>query len=598
MTGRKVSTVALATAFVLSAAAALASPANVRLSNDYPRGGYVSAYTLATGKAYTDTVLQECSIARARQNEPSIAVDPRDTHVLIGSSNDYCGVYAGSTPGNFVAAGPIWLGYYRSENGGASFQSSLVPGYPGDSSPYAALAGIRTASSGDPVIAWDNQGRVFMGSESSDDPAGSAKSFGDAWVATYVNPAGPGGPTINDGKQYVGTVRVAKGSSAPAYLGVFHDKTAIEADRTGGPFNGNVYFAWARFTGGKISNIYLSRSTDHGVTFSTPINITPNNGNLQDPEISITGNGDVYVTFDTFALNNGQPNGLYVAKSTNGGKTFSSPQLITTYLPVDVQDVYLTGGAARDCGDLSNACQSGYTFFRQATSLRATADQYDTTHQWVYLAYGATRPGSEVDTGTTFGEGAPGVGGQEVAYFVRYDGATGTHTDPQPISDQVVGHQVFPDISADGGVLHAIWWDSRKDPNYSPALPIGNDANGVTGPSLDVYASSSTNFGASWAAPTRLTTVMSNPNFEQFSNRTVPFAGDYLWVTSMGRFAYATWTDWRNTVAGTDPREGAAEDNDGADVLQCRTLSGGVWSGDQCPHDGGIDQDIYGALSP
>src|SRR6516162_10262713 len=156
---------------------------NVRLSRD-TSGGYVSVYTMTTGIAYTDTVLAECSIARGRQNEPAVAVDPRNTKVLIGSSNDYCGVYAGSTT-TFVPAGPLWLGYYRSENGGASFQSSLVPGYPGDLSPYAALAQIRTASSGDPVIAWDSHGRVFMGSESSGDPSGSKKTFGDVWVATF-----------------------------------------------------------------------------------------------------------------------------------------------------------------------------------------------------------------------------------------------------------------------------------------------------------------------------------------------------------------------------------------------------------------------------
>jgi hypothetical protein len=114
------------------------SAADVRLSNDVG-GGYISAYTLGTGIFYTDAVLNECSIAHGRQNEPAVAVNPRNTSVLIGSSNDYCGVYAGSTT-SFVAAGPIWLGYYRSENGGASFRSSLVPGYPGDKSPFAALA--------------------------------------------------------------------------------------------------------------------------------------------------------------------------------------------------------------------------------------------------------------------------------------------------------------------------------------------------------------------------------------------------------------------------------------------------------------------------
>src|SRR5207247_2193499 len=68
--------------------------ADVRLTNDDPAlSGYVSAYTLATGQAYTDPVLDECSIARGRQNEPAGEVDPRNSNVLIGSAKDYRGVY-------------------------------------------------------------------------------------------------------------------------------------------------------------------------------------------------------------------------------------------------------------------------------------------------------------------------------------------------------------------------------------------------------------------------------------------------------------------------------------------------------------------------
>ena len=101
-------------------------------------GGYVSAYTLATGIPYTDATLAECSISHGRQNEPAVAVDPRNTSLLLGSSNDYCPVYnQGIAAG---AVGPIWLGYYRSLNGGASWTSSLVPGYPDDDSPYKALS--------------------------------------------------------------------------------------------------------------------------------------------------------------------------------------------------------------------------------------------------------------------------------------------------------------------------------------------------------------------------------------------------------------------------------------------------------------------------
>ena len=195
----------------LSIIGATFAAGNVRLSND-TGGGYKSAYTIATGTAYTDSILDECAVARGRQNEPAVAMDPRNPSVIVGSANDYCGVYqpAGATAPS--PTGPIWLGYYRSENGGTSFQSSLVPGYPGDTSPYGALAHIRTASSGDPVMAWDGHGRLFMGSESSDDPAGSKKTFGDQWVAVFDNPGGEGGSTLDDGKRFVRSEIVAKGS--------------------------------------------------------------------------------------------------------------------------------------------------------------------------------------------------------------------------------------------------------------------------------------------------------------------------------------------------------------------------------------------------
>ena len=106
-------------------------------------------------------------------------------------------------------------------------------------------------------------------------------------------------------------------------------------------------------------------------------------------------------------------------------------------------------------------------------------------------------------------------------------------------------------------------------------------------------------FGLTWPTKSRLSDVTSNPNYEQFDNRSVPFAGDYLYLSSLNDFSFGTWTDWRNTVAGTDPRELPEDEDAGtADVHQCRTFTGGVWSGDLCPRDGGLDQNIYGDLTP
>src|SRR5438046_2302148 len=174
--------------------AAFSHPGDTRLTNDSPAlSGYISDYTLVTGTSYTDDVLNACSKSRGRQNEPAIAVDPRNSQVIVGSSNDYCGVFQSN--GSLLGLGDVWLGYYRSENGGASFVSSLVPGYIGDESPYAARAHVRTADSGDPVWAWDNHGRLFAGSESSTNPEKPTQTFGDVWVGTYKNPNGPGGAT-------------------------------------------------------------------------------------------------------------------------------------------------------------------------------------------------------------------------------------------------------------------------------------------------------------------------------------------------------------------------------------------------------------------
>src|SRR5205814_9415778 len=82
--------VALIAADVVSAIASFnADPPNARLTNDNgANGGYVSDYALVTGQPYTDDVLTACSQRRGRQNEPAVAVDPRNPQVCRGRPND------------------------------------------------------------------------------------------------------------------------------------------------------------------------------------------------------------------------------------------------------------------------------------------------------------------------------------------------------------------------------------------------------------------------------------------------------------------------------------------------------------------------------
>jgi hypothetical protein len=633
---------AIALGLVLSVTAH-AAPTNVRLTND--NTGYVSNYTMVTGNAYSDEVLDACGNSRGRQNEPAISIDPRNPDVLVGGSNDYCGVF--NEDGSLIGpGGVVWMGYYRSEDGGESFVSSLIPGYPGDTSPYAANADVRTAGAGDPVYAWDNDGRLFGGSESSGDRAGTAKGFGDVWVATFENPDGPAGDTANDGKKFAQTITVGQGSSSPAG-GVFNDKTAIEVDRTGGDCDGVVYFAWSRFTGsgpsGYNSSVYVVRSTDHGKTFSSPLKISQTVHDIQFPDIAITHSGTVYISYREFAdvRSNTLTDSIAYNVSKDCGVTFNRPTRITPLIPYDPTDVSAPeapgaapadggkkpkdepaddvgeadaaeprpGVLSTDCGDFDFHCESDYTFMRAGTQIRSSADQSGTDES-VYLVYDPTIPGTEVDSGTTFGtvtsedltvEHKVNKGSQSGIYFIRLDGATGEHSAPALIDDRTgqTGNQIFPDINVDQGSIHVIWWDSRNDACYDPRRPIGNCADRSTVPALDAFGSSASTSDLEWSDAVRLSSETSNPNYEQFGGRSLPFGGDYLYISSVGAFSYGVWTDWRDVVPGEDPREGPGQDDDNADVRQCReALPDGGFGPDTCPWEGGLDQNIYGAVTP
>ncbi len=263
-------------------------------------------------------------------------------------------------------------------------------------------------------------------------------------------------------------------------------------------------------------------------------------------------------------------------------------------------------GDSRDCGSGPFACQSGFVFFRHDSQVRITADPTASGDpNAVYAVFDATVPGSEEPSTTTYNTAEPENGhlmvGQGAVYFTRTIDGGRTWSAPARLAPTAAGHQLFPDINADGGYLHATWHDSRNDPAYSVQYPPGNDgaARDAQGfalhtAGLDEYATSSTNGGTTWAAATRLTGTAMKPNYEMFGDRRVPFHGDYNYVSSVGAFAYNVWTDTRQVVPGDDPRYAGGES---FDVKQCRTLTDGVWGPDTCPNAGGLDQDIFGSAT-
>jgi hypothetical protein len=558
-------------AIVLLAASA---GTNVRVTNDHDTT-YTSADQLGGG-SYTDSVLLRCGTDRRMQNEPTLAIDPRNPSVWASGANDYCTV---------PTAGDAWAGFYRSTNGGSTWTDSLLPGYSGDtstqgtSSPLAQLVAGGALAAGDPVMGWDNNGNLFyMGNNfnrgTENGASGATRNnTGVIWVATYA----PSDPTNNstDGSKYVRTVVLASNTFG---LGSFNDKTNLAVD----PSTGNIYAAWSDFHGVLGCNeILFSRSTDHGATFSPPLKISSNTCGNQGPSIAIGPSGQVYVGWEASTLGTNQSAALTTpglavgaafTSSTDFGKTFSKARFAATYIPFISEQ--FSGNGARECGDAPFNCPTGFTFPR-----------FDLAGPYL-----ATDNSQSPPTIVAAFQVAQSNGQGQIEYIFSTDGG-GTWSTPALLNSSTTGHQFYPFLAASNGRVNAIWYDSQGDPNYAATRPPCNSATGQTSACLNVRYAESADGGKTWGSSIQVTDTPTNLNYEQFGGRRVPFFGDYITVAAQGNTVGAVWTDQRNTVGATD----LSGDNDGADVAGDPETGGNCTSSFTTCFDGtgGLDQNIY-----
>jgi hypothetical protein len=503
----------------------------------------------------TDATMLSCSTGRRTQNEPSVAVNPRNAAIVVAGSNDYCAEIQNGS-------GNVWAGYYRSTNGGATWTNSLVPGYPADTSAAGTASPTHgsCAAAGDPTQAFDGAGRLFYGFICFNR---AKPTNGSVYVATYDQ----------DGARYVRTVRVDRGT--PSVWGLFQDKINVTAD----PVSGNVYVLWAQYPGQAANNtLHFARSTDHGQTFSKPVRITPGLGEEQFADATVGPDGTLYVTFRAIAHQKSTADGIWLVRSNDGGASFSAPQLVAGITPFD--STQFSGSGADTCGDGPFACPSGLTFARFSSQSAVAADA-----RGVHVVYSA--------------ETAAG----QAKIFVRNspDGLTWPAA-PTTLDSAPTGHQFFPDISSAGGVISVVFQDSRTDPAYSPSLPPGNTAAGVNSGNVVHAILARSADGVSWTEQ-QLSTAGSNPNWEVRSSVRTPFFGDYNYVSAVGSTVRAVWSDSRDLAPGSDPREtGADDDGDGFDGFQtCTWVPNDIDApayesptiADACLSQGALDQNIY-----
>ena len=274
-------------------------------------------------------VLVNQDTAAAPQNETSIAVDPNNHNRVVASANDYVSrTWSCSISGTPCSAlGDGYSGTYFSNDGGATWCcSSSDPAHLGTLIPgVERLTGGIYDAGGDPSVAFDSQGHVFY--------AGLG----------FDRTAPPSTVTVNKG------TFDASGNltwSAPTFINqttspsTLNDKEWITVDHNStSPFRDRVYVTWTRFIFNAHTGAYVQspisevHSSDGGKTFSSPQLIVGNVLYGQGSHPTVGPDGTVYVFWDgstrlaTF-------DSIWMVKSTDGGTSWSKPVKVSDIVDI------------------------------------------------------------------------------------------------------------------------------------------------------------------------------------------------------------------------------------------------------------------------
>jgi hypothetical protein len=430
-----------------------------------------------------------------RQNEPSVAVSTRNNLHLLAGANDYRGV---DLPGllGIDARGDAWLGLFKSFDGGLTWKSTLLPGYPLDSSTVgksSPLFGFQAAA--DPTVRSGPAG-IFYYSGIAFNRTGN--TLGEVFVARLIdnNNRENGDPTVTNGSltnitptdsiRYLGAVAIASGTS-----GQFLDKPWLAVDI---PRNTNtctinytnpdgssgtqtipaarVFLSYSMFTGsGGSSKVNVAYSDNCGASFPNSIKISQTNSVNQgtviaiDPSVPSTSPAVVYVAWRRFA-SGGQTDAIVLAKSTNGGSSWSKAVDV-----IDFPATCPTTPTAASCAFDQNT--SGTTFRTNAYPALAvdnTGRVYVAVSQRNANGDGRIVMTTSVDGGNTWSAPAAVDNGL----------ITDDLGNPfQNLSGR--GHQLMPSLSFSAGQVTLIHFDTRQDHTMGVFTPTFDNNGNATG---------------------------------------------------------------------------------------------------------------------
>ncbi|MEO8292484.1 MAG: sialidase family protein [Actinomycetota bacterium] len=443
-----------------------------------------------------------------KQNEPTIAVNPVNANRLIAGTNDEqqqppCG------PG--PVRGPDAL--------------------PSDCSffPEVGTSGVYTSSDGGDT--WINRGLLPGFTDYGDD--GTLISDGDPVIVYGPKPTATGFSYANGARAYYATLAsyasgAAKGRQAPELLAVsisddnglhwsdpvvaasahgyvFNDKEAIWVDdNPASAYFGRAYVSWTQFRDilGCAEPIMVARSADGGTTWSRPQQLSAAQncglGGRQGSTLRTSSSGTVYAVWEDSDVNGYKQ---VVSRSQNGGVTWTLPSTIAYIHDISANGDFIPGAN-----------------FRVDSFASLAIDQSSGT---LYVAWADLR-----------------AGGSRMVVSTSTNGGRAWST-PRVVSASAQGSVFFQglDVAPNG----------RVDLAFQGLKAVDPSTFGAGNAKINAYYVKSTD-GTTWSSPRKVSTASSDPAASSQNNLALQFWGDYSTLVSTNSEVWFIATDSRNGV--------------------------------------------------
>jgi hypothetical protein len=319
----------------------------------------------STGDTLVNVGSPSRDFPRNKQNEPavSVAIDPAHPNVVVSGSNDEidnapcAGTSCSFTPG------VTDNGVYFSFNGGQSYTEPTYTGWSARTGtakvgPIGTVPGYfekGLVGDGDPALAfgprpgphgfsWSNGSRLYYASLASNFP--NSTTINGAEAIAVARTDNVVAAAHNDQTAWMAPVIASK----DLHPITFSDKEAVWADNAAtSEFFGNAYLCWTSF-GKTHSPIVVARSTNGGSTWSDPVRVV---NAIPTAFTGPTGctvrtdsRGTLYVLW--YQDNYPKASSQMMARSFDGGVTFEEPRVVASVIDVGKLDpVHVANGDPR-----------------------------------------------------------------------------------------------------------------------------------------------------------------------------------------------------------------------------------------------------------